>query len=123
MKRSKIQVGQWAEELACAYLCQQGLQLIERNYRCRLGEIDLVMLDLDFLAVVEVRYRSNERFGSSLESVDLRKQRKIVAVTDYYLQTHQAATQNYRCRFDIVAINGPQIPPRVQWIKDAFWGE
>lgn len=115
-------IGQWAEEVAYAHLCTQGLRCIERNYRCQVGEIDLIMQQTDILAFVEVRYRANQRYGGSLESIGIQKQRRIIATADYYLYTHQSA-QQYRCRFDVVAISGMQKNPQVQWVVDAFRGE
>lgn len=111
--------GQWAEDLAHTYLCEQGLQSIERNYRCKRGEIDLIMLERDILVFVEVRYRKNQRYGGSLESIDYHKQQRILATATYYLYTHRWAQQHI-CRFDVVLIGGATDNPSVRWIVDAF---
>jgi putative endonuclease len=113
--------GQWAENVACDYLCAQGLRPVARNYRCRHGEIDLVMQHQDILVFVEVRYRSYQKYGGSRESIVLRKRRRILATAQYYLQTHPAA-RDCRCRFDVVLMGGQQSAPSLQWIADAFRG-
>lgn len=107
--------GQETEEQACRYLQQQGLQLIERNYRCRQGEIDLIMKHHQSTVFVEVRYRSNPNFGSSAESVDYRKQSKLIATAAHYLQQHHTLAQQ-PARFDVIAI----APGTLEWIRDAF---
>ena len=73
-----IAQGKLAEKKACDYLQQQGLKLIEKNYYCRSGEIDLIMLDKQELVFIEVRYRKSRTFGSAAESIDARKRNKII---------------------------------------------
>src|SRR5262245_45445606 len=107
--------GAKAEDVALAYLRQHGLQLIERNYRCRAGEIDLVMIDDSILALIEVRYRTGVDFGGAAASVTLTKQRRIANAARHLLLTH-ANLQRYRARFDVVAIDGLKI----DWIRNAF---
>jgi len=109
--------GQWAENLAHAYLCEQGLQSIERNYRCKVGEIDLIMLEQAILVFAEVRYRKSQRYGGSLESIDARKQQRIFLTAEHYLQSHRWAAQS---RFDVVLISGATHNPILRWIPDAF---
>ena len=111
--------GRDAESHACDYLLSRGLSLLTRNFRSRLGEIDLVMDDGESLVFVEVRYRRRDVFGSGAESVDRRKQARITACAQHYLQKHPAASQR-PCRFDVVAISGSQETPDIQWIRDAF---
>jgi putative endonuclease len=112
--------GQWAETLAYTYLFQQGLQLLKRNFRSKRGEIDLIMLDQQILVFIEVRYRKkSQRYGGSLESIDIRKQQRILTTATYYLHTHPW-TQKHSCRFDAVLINGTMENPQLNWIKDAF---
>lgn len=111
--------GQWAENLAHDYLCGQGLQPIERNYRCKAGEIDLIMQQREVLVFVEVRYRQSQRYGGSLESIDFRKQQRILTTATHYLCTHNWA-QHYSCRFDVVLIDGISDTPQIRWIADAF---
>lgn len=114
-----VQRGQWAEDLAHTYLSQQGWQTIQRNYRCKGGEIDLILQRQDLLIFVEVRYRLDQRYGGSLESIHKRKQQRIIQTARHYLQTHPLATQ-YRCRFDVVLVSGPPTDPTLRWIPDAF---
>ncbi|WP_349646265.1 YraN family protein [Candidatus Parabeggiatoa sp. HSG14] len=111
--------GQWAENLAYDYLCGQGLQFVERNYHCKAGEIDLIMQQREVLVFVEVRYRRSQRYGGSLESIDFRKQQRIIITANHYLQAHQW-TQQYTCRFDVVLISGMSDNPQLRWISDAF---
>ena len=88
--------------------------MVTRNYRCRRGEIDLVMRDGDTLAFVEVRYRKSDKFGSPAESVTLTKQRRIIQAARHYLQRHPSALD---CRFDVLALTGDE---QVEWLKNAF---
>ena len=109
--------GKDAEEHASLYLQARGLQLLHRNYRSRRGEIDLIMQDKDSLVFVEVRYRRHSRFGSAAESVDRRKQSRIIACAQHYMLTHPDACQQ-PCRFDVVSITGPGTA--IEWIANAF---
>jgi putative endonuclease len=109
--------GRQAEDAACRYLTARGLTLLARNFRCRRGEIDLVMQEQDCVVFVEVRCRSNPRFGGALESVDWRKREKLATTAQYYLQTHVRAAQ-LSARFDVIAVTIPGA--RIEWIKDAF---
>lgn len=109
--------GRAAEDLACHYLAERGLVLLERNYRCRRGEIDLILRDTDTLVFVEVRYRGQGRFGSAAESVDRHKQMRLAACARQYLQARPHTVRTC-CRFDVVAIDGPDC--KIEWIRDAF---
>lgn len=93
--------------------------LVTRNYRCRRGEIDLVMRDTDTLVFVEVRRRTNRTFGGGLESIDARKRARLVAAADHYLTTKRIGVEP-PCRFDVVAIDGPYPRIRIEWVRDAF---
>ena len=86
-----------------------------------MGEIDLVMEEDDVVVFVEVRYRNTARFGGPAETVDRRKQRKLRATAQYYLQTHRRLV-NRPCRFDVVAILPGDGESGIQWIPDAFYG-
>ncbi|GAB3092874.1 YraN family protein [Aestuariicella hydrocarbonica] len=132
--------GDLREKQAEQFLTTRGLKLVARNYLCKLGEIDLIMRDRDHLVFVEVRYRKSTRFGSASETVDFRKQQKLIRTAQYYLQSHpQLGTPP--CRFDVVAIQGtpatsgkPTQPPTsapqysstniaqkpIEWIANAF---
>jgi putative endonuclease len=117
---STTHIGRWAEALAQAYLNQQGLVTLERNYRCKLGEIDLIMQQLEQLIFIEVRYRI--RPENSLESIDARKQQRLLALADFYLYTHRHLQPSV-CRFDVVLLSGPKDHPQLRWISDAFRGD
>lgn len=111
--------GRQAEVAACEYLQARGLTLVERNYLCKRGEIDLIMQDKQTTIFVEVRYRRSDRFGSSAESVDGRKQAKLLATAEHYLQQHPQAAHG-ACRFDVVALSTQNRQPQIDWIVDAF---
>jgi putative endonuclease len=106
--------GHDAEERACDYLQTRGLRLLERNYRCRQGEIDLVMEDGESLVFVEVRLRRNPNFGGALMSVDFAKRRRLTACAQQYLQ-HLPRPR--AARFDVIAIDAGE---DIQWIRNAF---
>jgi len=112
---NKRAVGTAYEKLAGAYLMQQGYEIVAYNFRCRMGEIDIVAKDGAYLVFVEVKYRSSEKNGSPLEAVDIRKQRIISKVASYYCLTHGYG-ETTPCRFDVVAINGEEYT----LIKNAF---
>lgn len=109
--------GKEAEDLALAYLAGRGLHLIERNYSTRRGEIDLVMGDGDCLVFVEVRFRRPGRFGGAVETVDRRKQGRLLKAAESYLLEHPAQARR-PCRFDVVGMGADQ--GKIEWIQDAF---
>lgn len=104
-----------AEALAAEYLQQKGLKLLSRNYRCRFGEIDLIMQDGATLVFVEVRMRSNRHFGSAAESITQTKQRKLMITAQHYLQQHGEKNS----RFDAVIMSS-LTSQDIQWLRDAF---
>lgn len=106
--------GKSAEDQALVFLSNHGLKLVARNYRCKQGELDLVMRDQQVLVIVEVRYRKSDTYGSALESVTHNKQIKILAATQHYLNSQKLDDP---MRFDVVAISGDG---SVNWIKNAF---
>lgn len=116
-KTIRQQRGRWGEDFACAYLERQGLRLISRNYSSRYGEIDLIMQQQQILVFVEVRYRRSASHGSSAESVNFRKQQKIILTAQEYLQT---LSEMPMCRFDVLAIMGLMQAATAEWIQDAF---
>jgi len=107
-------IGLAAEEKALEFLQARGLRLEARNYRCRGGEIDLVMRDGIERVFVEVRFRKSERFGSPEATVDAAKQQRIAIAATRFLSQHD----DRPCRFDVVALSGH--PPRIQWYRNAF---
>ncbi len=106
------------EQRAERWLQRRGLTGVERNFRVRSGEIDLIMRDGDTLVFVEVRYRTRPHYGSGADSVTVTKQRRLISAAGHYLSRNPAFAER-PCRFDVVSIQGG-IMPRYQWIKDAF---
>lgn len=113
---TKENAGTQAENRAETWLVQQGLVKRAKNYRCKLGEIDLIMMHSDILVFIEVRLRSHRQFASAAESVTIGKQQKIIRTAQYYLQEHQL-TDKVNCRFDVIAFSDNGDP---EWIKNAF---
>lgn len=110
--------GEAGEALAEAWLVRHGLRALQRNFRCRLGEIDLVMRDADTLVFVEVRCRRDCGYGTALESVTAGKQARLLRAAAVYLQQHG---DSLPCRFDVVGISpGPDGHPVYEWVRDAF---
>lgn len=109
----KQQIGRNAEDESLAFLQQQGLKFVTRNFNCRFGEIDLIMMDGDTLVFVEVRKRKNQHFGGAAGSVTTAKQRKIINTAQFYLQRYKTTPP---CRFDVMAWDGTQS----QWLKNAI---
>ena len=117
-RSASVTAGAGAEDTACRYLENRGLSLVARNYRCPMGEIDLIMRDEKDLVFVEVRYRRCDDYGSAAESISAAKQTRIITAATHYLQRLPAEPP---CRFDVVAIGG-KASYRIEWIKDAFQG-
>jgi putative endonuclease len=116
--RLRKEAGRAGEAAALAHLEQAGLQLVLRNFSCKRGEIDLVMLDGATLVLVEVRYRSSEQFGGAAASVTWRKQRRLANAAQYLLLVHPEL-RRYPARFDVVAISAAT-ERNIDWIKSAF---
>jgi putative endonuclease len=112
-------IGMLAEELALAHLLRHGLKLIKRNYRCKLGEIDLVMLDGETLVLVEVRYRGTNEYGGAAASVTWEKQCKPAKTAEHLLMK-RLELRRYPARFDVIAISTDGDDTRIDWIKRAF---
>jgi putative endonuclease len=115
-ERHRKEAGDSGESAALRYLRLHGLKLVERNYRCKAGELDLVMLDGPVLAIIEVRYRTSRDFGGAAGSVTRRKQRRIAIAAGHLLLTHREL-RRYPARFDVVAISPGE---RIEWLKAAF---
>lgn len=105
--------GQAGEDLALAHLERHGLVLIERNFRCKGGEIDLVMREGAGLVFVEVRKRADARHGGAAASVTSHKQRRLIVAAQAYLQRYRMPPA---CRFDVIAIDGTDL----NWLKNAI---
>ncbi len=108
--------GQVAEALALQFLQQRGLKLIAQNYRCRFGEIDLVMRDGATIVFTEVRLRTSTSFGGAAASVTAQKQRKIILAARHYLSE---LNNTPTCRFDVTLLDDMNVD-RVEWIQNAF---
>jgi putative endonuclease len=106
--------GREAEEAALRFLERQGLRLLERNYRCRFGEIDLVMRDGPATVFVEVRLRSSRDFGGARESITAAKRSRLLAAARHYLSARARLPE---CRFDAVLLNGDGA---LDWVRNAF---
>jgi len=114
MPRTELQViGEDAENRALAYLREQGLELVERNFSCKVGELDLVMRDRQHLVFVEVRERSSPHFGGAAASITPAKQKRIVRAAKYYLLRYPTIPP---CRIDVVAIDGHHL----SWLRNAI---
>lgn len=111
--------GAAGEALAARHLEQQGLRIVARNVHLRFAELDLVALDGAALVIVEVRLRTGSGFGSAAESVDARKQRRIVRAAAELI-ARGGLPRFSRVRFDVVAIDAATHPPRLTHIRDAF---
>jgi putative endonuclease len=107
--------GELAEALSAGYLQARGLRLIARNYRCRLGEIDLILADGPTLVFAEVRLRRNRDFGGAAASVTAAKRQRILLAARHYL----SGQPERPCRFDVILLDALD-PDRIEWIKDAF---
>jgi putative endonuclease len=118
MTEFQAPIGKAGEELAVRYLCQQGYQILERNYRCRFGEIDLIARDGTTLAFIEVKTRRSQKFGPPAAAVTIEKQRHLVKASQVYLSRKRQADEF--CRFDVVTIELSMGKTRIELIKDAF---
>lgn len=106
-----------AEAHAHDYLKAQGLISVASNYRCKMGEIDLIMQDSTHLIFIEVRARANKAFGGALARITHAKRKKILKTALHYLSTHRLLDK-FPVRFDVIAIDGKS--RQVTWIKNAF---
>lgn len=113
---NRRKIGATYEEQAATYLEAHGYRILERNFRCRIGEIDLIAREGKTLVFLEVKYRRNGSCGSPAEAVTHEKQRRICRVADYYRMLHRIPEQQ-NCRFDVVAIQGRTI----EVIRNAFF--
>lgn len=107
--------GQAAEDIAAAWLQRRGLRLLTRNFRCKAGEIDLILRDGASLVFAEVRYRSSAAKGGAAASITAKKRQRIVTAARYYLMDKP----DQPCRFDVVLLD-KLAPDAVEWLQDAF---
>jgi putative endonuclease len=112
------ELGQRGEALAERFLVSRRYTIVARNYRCRLGEIDLVALDGPLLVFVEVRSRRGELAGTPLESVDVRKQTRVARVAQHFLAARGWTDRD--ARFDVIGVRFDTDPPAVEHVPGAF---
>lgn len=114
-------LGRWGEALAADYLRQKGYELLAAGWRCRFGEIDLIVRDRTYLCFVEVKLRRSAAFGTAGEFVNERKQQRLRTTAQLYLQQHPTALQP---RFDVIEVLAPQgmetKKPNIRHLADAF---
>ncbi|MDD6202294.1 MAG: YraN family protein [Lachnospiraceae bacterium] len=111
---NKRKTGTFYEEIACKYLQKQGIKILERNFNCHFGEIDIIGKEGDCVIFFEVKFRKDNSFGTPQEAVTKKKQCTISKCSDYYLMRHTEIT---RIRYDVIAISNT----KVTWIKNAFF--
>ena len=112
-------IGNQAEDYALKFLTQKGLRLLERNFTCYFGEIDLIMKDTEHIVFVEVRRRARSSFGNAAESVTPAKIKKLIRSATIYLQWHKCLNKVHS-RFDVVAIDSTGNEINLTWLKNAF---
>lgn len=108
--------GRAAEQRAAAFLLQQKLILLENNYHCRFGEIDLIMREDDTVVFVEVRMRSSDQFGGAAASITPAKQLRLIRTARHYLAEQH---DDFPCRFDAILVSGER-NDEIEWIRNAF---
>jgi putative endonuclease len=108
--------GSDAEQIAVSYLQRQHLILVTQNYRCRFGEIDLIMRDENTLVFIEVRQRANDQFGGAAASITSAKQAKLLRTARHYLSELNSEPP---CRFDALLLSGSD-GQKIEWIQNAF---
>ena len=111
--------GAYVEQLVETHLKMQHFQSLDKNFRCRLGEIDLIGLHQNHLVFVEVRFRRNTLFGGPAESVDYRKQQKLRKTAQFFLRKYPGYAKK-ACRFDVAAVTLEKGQYVIDWIRNAF---
>ena len=119
MLLNKNNAGLEAEKLAATFLANHGLKLIIQNYHCRFGEIDLIMNDAKTLVFIEVKLRSNSKFGGAAASITPQKQQKMILTAQHYLQQHVKNQHLIACRFDAILMDKANINS-IEWVRNAF---
>lgn len=118
-KPFSLPIGKRGEMLAAEFLSRHGCEIIEKNYKCPLGEIDLIVGDeKDRIVFVEVKTRRRHRYGAPEEAVDVRKCRKLVQVAQFYLKAK--GLQDQSCSFGVISITWKDTEPEIKFIPDAF---
>lgn len=119
--RESRALGQWGEERVAEWLCRQGWRVLERNFRCRMGEIDIIAENGRYLAFVEVKLRKDGQYGAACEAVTPSKQRRLRTTAQFYLAGHPTGRQP---RFDVAEVYAPRgthtEEPDIYYIENAF---
>ena len=118
MNNFKQRLGKEGEKVAESYLRKKGYRVVKRNYRCALGEVDLIVLDRRIIVFVEVKTRTDHRFGAPLEAVEFRKQHKMIQAAQFFLSNKGLSERE--ARFDVVGISWPGGEPVIEHIVNAF---
>jgi putative endonuclease len=118
VNNAKQVLGKEGERIAEQYLKRKGYKLVERNYRCSAGEVDLIVLDRRVIVFVEVKTRTGHGFGTPLEAVQPRKQRKMMQAAQFFLS--QKKLHQRDARFDVVGISWPRREPVIEHVENAF---
>jgi putative endonuclease len=120
MPTRRQEIGQRAEQLAAEFLAAQGLTILERNYRRRLGELDIIARSPGVLVIAEVRTRAGPTYGGAAASVDKAKQQRIIRAAAQLLQQRRDLAR-LPVRFDVLVVSGPDSSsPQIEWIRHAF---
>ena len=118
MTLARLSLGKDGERIAENFLKQHGCKIVQRNYRCPVGELDLIVIDRGVIVFVEVKTRSGMGFGSPLEAVAFHKQRKLIQAAQYFLNDNKIFQRDLR--FDVVGITWVNNKPEVLHVKNAF---
>lgn len=118
MPYNRQKIGKEGETLAVEYLESKGYKIIERNYRTRHGEIDIIAADRDIMVFVEVKTRNTKTYGDPKQAVTYHKQKKISQLASLYLK--QLNTKNQRARFDVISVKYYHKQPEIEHLSNAF---
>jgi putative endonuclease len=117
-KDQRKRLGEKAEEAVAEYLVRDGYELVERNFECKIGEVDIIARKGECLCFVEVRSRSTDSMGSPALTVNARKQRQVVRAALWYLSKNEIT--NMVARFDVAAVTFGPVGPEIEYIPSAF---
>ncbi|RKM57092.1 YraN family protein [Butyrivibrio sp. X503] len=119
MELNKRNLGTALEDIAADYVNENGAKVVERNFRCKSGEIDIIARDGKYLCFIEVKYRKSVKYGSPETAVDYLKRKKISKASGFYMY-YKHLDENTPVRYDVIAISGDDKEYKIKWIKDAF---
>lgn len=110
--------GEYFEKLALDFLEKEGFSLLDKNFYCKYGEIDIILRKSDLIVFVEVKQRSSKNFGSGFEAISSTKQKRMYLTAQTFLYKHNL--KNFNFRFDAVVFDENN---RYNWIKNIMWGD